>query len=84
MQWVNNSKNGVHKESKETLLNNLRALAKALTEDEFQSSLTKLELSEVWGVNKMLQNWMSCTWLPEKKVSVNKLIHSLMNIKTTS
>lgn len=67
--WVNNSKNGIPKESKESLLTSLRELAKAPTEDEFQSALPKLELIEIWSVNKKLQNWMSCTWLPQKKVS---------------
>lgn len=69
VRWVNKGKNGVTKEQKDKLLTRLRALAKAPNEEEFQTILTNLESDELWKTNKLLQDWMNKTWLPEKKVS---------------
>lgn len=75
VRWVNNSKNGVDKESKDSLLTSLRAMARAATEEHFQSALTNLQMGEMWSANEKLQNWMISTWLPEKKVHVFQLFH---------
>ena len=69
VRWVNKGKHGVNKEQKDKLLTRLRALAKAPNEKEFQTILTNLQSDELWKANKLLQDWMNTTWLPEKKVS---------------
>lgn len=42
-------------------------MARAPTEEHFQSALTNLQMGEMWSANEKLQNWMISTWLPEKK-----------------
>ena len=66
---MNKGKHGVKKEQKDNLLTRLRALAKAANTNEFQTILTNLQSDELWKTNKLLQDWMNTTWLPEKKVS---------------
>ena len=50
-------------------------MARAPTEEHFQSALTNLQMGEMWSANEKLQNWMISTWLPEKKVHVFQLFH---------
>lgn len=75
VRWVNKGKNGVTKEQKETLLTRLRALAKAPNDEEFQTILTNFKSDEIWKTNKLLQDWVNKTWLPQKKVSQIKEKH---------
>ncbi|XP_028415032.1 uncharacterized protein LOC114538114 [Dendronephthya gigantea] len=84
VRWVNKGKNGVTKEQKDKLLTRLRAMAKAPNEEEFQTTLTNLKSDELWKTNKLLQDWMNKTWLPEKKRWVWAYRKDRFNVKVNT
>ncbi|CAH1268941.1 KLHL41 [Branchiostoma lanceolatum] len=66
VEWCRKTENGVRKKQDE-VLNLLRAIASASTQEEYVTRKNQLEESEVWKGNEKLQTWLSRHWIPEAK-----------------
>ncbi|XP_078600554.1 uncharacterized protein LOC144875486 [Branchiostoma floridae x Branchiostoma japonicum] len=64
VEWVRKGANGVSHEQ-QTVLKLLRNLAASSTQEEFLSSLSNLQDSDVWNESEKLRDYISHIWLPE-------------------
>lgn len=66
--WCWNGEHGVRAE-RDSLLQLLRDVATASTQEEYVANMTKLQDSAMWRTNEKLRNWFGRKWIPEAKVS---------------
>ena len=66
-RWTSKKDNGVS-QNKETLLKLMRQIARARTEESFESSLQILRETPYWKANTNLKRWFENTWLKHKQV----------------
>ena len=73
-EWASKTDNGVT-QIRDTVLSLLRAVANAPSIAECDDAIAKLRKSFIWQSNARLQKWFENTWLPEKKVSLDRAIN---------
>lgn len=66
-RWLARSSNGLL-DCKKIVLARLRAIARARSEEEYESATEKLKSSAQWITSSALRNWIEKTWLPKYKV----------------
>ncbi|XP_063078674.1 uncharacterized protein LOC134468731 [Engraulis encrasicolus] len=64
--WCWNGEHGVRAE-RDSLLQLLRDVATASTQEEYVANMTKLQDSAMWRTNEKLRNWFGRKWIPEAK-----------------
>ena len=83
-RWLSATSNNM-RPVKELVLPRLRRIANAESLDEFNKSVASLEASDEWNGDHCakFRQWMSKTWLPSHKVSLQIEIFLVLDFKKT-
>ena len=68
-RWVKNSRHQVSSEDQLPLLDKLRSIATATTEESYETAVHALQASPIWEKNRQLQSWFQTRWLNHSSVS---------------
>ena len=73
-QWMSDSDNDVGKQ-KEGVLNCLKLIGNATTEDFFHQAVNALKGCDIWGENEKLRDWLNTFWLSKPEVSEVSMVN---------
>ena len=73
-QWMSDSDNDVGKQ-KEGVLNCLKLIGNATTEDLFHQAVNALKGCDIWGENEKLRDWLNTFWLSKPEVSEGSMVY---------